>query len=50
MMARGLCERLGLSRAIGHNTVYEAVYDLALVEAKRGGDLVEQCDRMAEAH
>jgi hypothetical protein len=47
MMARGLCERLNLSRSMGKGTVYEAVYDLALVEAAKGGDLAALCERMA---
>lgn len=50
MMARGLCERLNLSRGMGRGTVYDAVYDLALQEEKRGGDLEELCDRMEKAY
>lgn len=48
-MARGLCERLNLSRGMGKGTVYEAVYDLAMQEAARDGDLEALCDRMEEA-
>jgi hypothetical protein len=50
MMARGLCERLNLSRGMGKGTVYEAAYDLALQEEKRGRDLEKLCDRMVEAY
>jgi len=50
MMARGLCERLNLSRGMGKGTVYEAAYDLALQEEKRGGDLEKFCDRLAAAY
>ncbi len=50
MLARGLCERLNLSRGMGKGTVYEAAYDLALQEEKHGGDLEKLCDRMAAAY
>ena len=50
MMARGLCERLGLSRQMGPGSVYMAVYDLAQIAVKRSGDLEALCDRMVEAH
>ena len=50
MMARGLCERLNLSRGMGKGTVYEAAYDLALQETQRGGDLEKLCERMVEAY
>lgn len=50
MMARGLCERLNLSRGMGKGTVYEAVYDLAKLELTRGGDLETLCDRLEEAY
>jgi hypothetical protein len=50
MVARGLCERLGLSRQMGQGSVYMAVCDIAQIEEVRGGDLEHLCDRMAEAH
>jgi hypothetical protein len=50
MAARGLCERLNLSRGMGKGTVYEAVYDLALQEEKRGGELEMFCERLAAAY
>ena len=49
-MARGLCERLNLSRGMGKGTVYEAVYDLGNLEQKRGGDLEALCDRLESAY
>ena len=49
-MARGLCERLRISRGMGKGTVYEAVYDLAMQEAGRGGDLEALCDKMEDAY
>jgi hypothetical protein len=50
MMARGLCERLNLSRQMGPGSVYMAVYDRAQIEDERGGDLEKLCDRMVEAY
>jgi len=50
MMARGLCERLGLSMGMGQGSVYMAVCDVGQIEARRGGDLMALCDRMAEAY
>jgi hypothetical protein len=49
-MARGLCERLSLSRQMGPGSVYMAVCDLAQIEEKRGGDLETLCTRMVEAY
>jgi hypothetical protein len=50
IMARGLCERLNLSRQMGPGSVYMAVYDRAQIESTRGGSLENLCDRMVEAH
>jgi hypothetical protein len=50
MMARGLCERLQLSRQMGQGSVYMAVFDIAQIAAKQDGDLANLCDRMVEAY
>ncbi len=50
MMARGLCERLNLSRQMGPGSAYMAVYDIAQMETERGGDLEKLCDRMVQAY
>lgn len=50
MMARGLCERLNLSRQMGPGSAYMAVYDVAQMESERGGDLAKLCDRMVQAY